>query len=353
MSERPSDHVGRFATLIGDQLGLAFDDVRLAQIAELFEARVASSGGDPELYLEGLTRGLWGQELSIIAPQVTIAETYFFRHAQQFEALRSILIQKWRGNRPPRVLSAGCASGEEAYSLAMLLDELWPERQPSVVAVDINPSILERARQGRYSAWSLRETPPASLSRWFRQQGRNYDVEERIRRSVRFEQANLAGNEPELLAADSFDIIFCRNLLMYFTPENFRKAVSRLSRALAPEGYLFMGSAETLRGVSHDFHLCHSHGAFYYQRKSQRELSEHPPLQEPLASFGRPALALDGASWVEQISQAAARILALSGDPLPRSVSHERPSKKRESPPVRVSLDLSAALDLLHKEQFA
>jgi chemotaxis protein methyltransferase CheR len=350
---RCSDHVARFATLIEQQLGLAFDDVRLGQIAELFEARVTSRGGDPDVYLESLTSEPSGEELSIIARQVTIAETYFFRHAQQFEALRSILIQKWQGQRPPRVLSAGCASGEEAYSLAMLLDEIWPGRQPSVVAADVNPAVLERARAGRYSSWSLRETPPLSLSRWFRQEGRTYLVEEHIRRSVRFVRANFASDEPELLAPDSFDIIFCRNLLMYFTPENFRQAVSRLTRALAPEGYLFMGSAETLRGISHDFHLVHSHGAFYYQRKSQRELRANPARLEPPGSFRAPAAVLDEATWVEQISQAAARILALSADPLPRAEKREKPEKHRARAPARVPLDLSVALDLLHEERFS
>lgn len=352
MSERPSpEHLARFVALIGDHLGLAFDELRAGQLAELLEERVTSRGGEPDVYLERLARGLPLDELSQIARAVTVSETYFFRHGQQFEALRSILIQKWRGQRPPRVLSAGCASGEEAYSLAMLLDELWPERPPSVLAVDVNPAVLERAREGRYSAWSLRETPPHSLARWFRQEGREYRVEERIRCSVRFARANLARDEPELLGPESFDMIFCRNLLMYFTPENYRRAVSRLSRALAPQGYLFMGSAETLRGISHDFHLCHSHGAFYYQRKSARELADAPP-PTPLVALAVPGAALDGAGWVEQISRAAARILALAGEPQPAAPSREGPAAP-DTAAARVPLDLTGALDLLHKEQFS
>jgi len=353
MSERPCpDAVGRFAASIADRLGLAFDDLRLGQLSELLGARLAESGTDVETYLERLDSGAAPDELSLIASHVTIAETYFFRHGQQFDALRSILMQ-WRGAWPPRLLSAGCASGEEAYSLAMLLDEVWPERPANVVAADVNPAVLERARAARYSAWSLRDTSPLRLARWFTQQGRDYHVDERIRRNVRFVQANLAHDEPELLAAGSFDVIFCRNLLMYFTPENYRQAVERLSRALTPEGYLFLGSAETLRGISHDFHLRHAHGAFYYQRKPERELSQPPPRLEPAGAGWQARAAYDGASWVDQISQAAARILALSGDTPRPSVSRERAVKMPDRAPGRVPPDLSLALDLLHKEQFS
>jgi chemotaxis protein methyltransferase CheR len=355
MSERAfPDHVGRFKALLGEQLGLSLEDTRLGELSEVLDARVACHGGDAEAYLEQLERSASPDEVSNIARQVTIGETYFFRHAQQFEALRAILIQRWRGQRAPRVLSAGCASGEEAYSLAMLLEEVCPERQPAVLAADVNPAVLERAREGRYSPWSLRETPAPSLARWFRQQGRDYQVDERIRRSVRFVQANLAHDEPELLAEASFDIIFCRNLLMYFTPENYRQAVRRLSRALAPDGYLFMGSAETLRGISHDFHLRHSHGAFYYQRKTPGELSQRPLSFEPVeSSWNTPASAPNAPSWVDQISQAAARILALTGDPEIRARPADDGSKSRDVAPSRAPFDLSLALDLLHKEQFA
>jgi chemotaxis protein methyltransferase CheR len=353
MSARPfPDHLGRFKALVADQLGLAFEDVRLGQLSEVFDARVAASGGDPDAYLERLDHAPTLDEVSSIARQVTVAETYFFRHGQQFEALRAILISKWRPPRQPRVLSAGCASGEEAYSLAMLLEELYPERAPQVVAVDVNPAVLERARAGRYSQWSLRETPPLSLARWFQQNGRDYYVDERIRRAVRFVQVNLARDEPELLAPASFDIIFCRNMLMYFTPDNFRQAVQRLSRALAPEGHLFMGSAETLRGISHDFHLCHTHGAFYYQRKNERELSQRPPSIEPREDIWHNPVPADAASWVDQITQAAARILALTGDAAPAPVA-ESSGKRAVPAPIRAPLDLSVALDLLHKEQFS
>jgi chemotaxis protein methyltransferase CheR len=363
MSETSShDPVARFRAALSGQLGLAFEDQRLPQLAEVFEERVAAHGGDVEAYLHGLERGATSDELASIARRVTVPETYFFRHSQQFEALRALLIRHFRPSAPPRLLSAGCASGEEAYSLVMALRELWPDREASVVAVDVNPAILERARAGRYSSWSLRETPPPSLSRWFRQEGREFVLDDAIRRSVRFVPANLASDEPrELYAPGSFDIIFCRNVLMYFTPGQFRAAVRRLSRALVAEGHLFLGSAETLRGMSHDFHLRHTHEAFYYQRKSQRELSQPAPPLPSERQWPLPPPEVEAGAWVEEIGRAAARIAALTAEPLaagPLAGGRLAPVPPRATPTAgrahpRARLDLSSALDLLHKEHFS
>jgi chemotaxis protein methyltransferase CheR len=344
-------HLARFRAILASQLGLGFEEERLGYLAEVLGARVASHGGDPTAYLDQLERTPSVDEQSSIAGEVTVAETYFFRHSQQFDALRAILLREYRPSALPRVLSAGCASGEEAYSLVMLMRELWPDREPIVVAADVNPAILERAREARYSPWSLRETPAPALARWFRQEGRAHVVDENIRRAVRFVRANLAGNEPGLLAPGSFDVVFCRNVLMYFTPEQFRAAVRQLARALAPEGYLFMGSAETLRGISQDFHLRHTHGAFYYQRKSEHERSQFPPLVDPVDwRQPPPETGLDPHAWVEEIRRAAARIATLTGEATSRrrAVADAASQAQHRSCP-----DLSLALDLLHKEQFS
>jgi len=366
MSALSHDPLSRFRLTLGRQIGLAFDEQRLGPLSELFEERVAHHGGDADAYLEWLANEASSDELASIVRQVTVPETYFFRHKQQFDALRALLIRNYRAAAPPRVLSAGCASGEEAYSLAITLREIWPDREPKVVAADLNPAILERARAGRYSAWSLRETPELSAQRWFRQQGREYVLDEGIRRSVRFVRANLASDEGELLTADSFDIIFCRNVLMYFTPENFRAAVQRLSRALVPEGHFFMGSAETLRGMSHEFHLCHTHEAFYYRRKSSRELSQSVPPPAPDRSWREPPPDVEQSAWVEEIGRAAARIAALTEEPARQKGNSAQPKGQagtsRARPEsaesalrahARASLDLGPALDLLHKEQFS
>lgn len=345
MSELGIEPLARFRAALGHKLGLAFEEQRLGQLAEVFDERVARRGGDAEAYLEWLASASPGEELASIASRMTVPETYFFRHPQQFEALRALLARHPRSAAPPRVASLGCASGEEAYSLAITLRELWPEREASVVAADVNPAILELARAARYSAWSLRETPPALVQRWFTKQGREYVLDDSIRRAVRFVRANLAADDAELLAPGSLDVIFCRNVLMYFTPESFRAAVRRIALALAPGGHLFLGSAETLRGMTHAFRLCHTHETFYYRLDAPGELGPSAPPGGGGDARELPAEVEPGA-WVAQIERAAARIETLS-----RSTEAETSPERRAG--GRSSADLSAALDLLHKEQFA
>ena len=128
----------------------------------------------------------------------------------------------------------------------------------SIRAVDINPGALERAANARFSAWALRETPPEVQKRWFRPAGRDLVLADEIRSAVTFEQRNLTSDDVELWRPDFYDVIFCRNVIMYFSPEKMRAVIARIAASLAPGGYLFLGHAETLRGLSQDFHLLHT-----------------------------------------------------------------------------------------------
>ena len=107
-------------------------------------------------------------------------------------------------------------------------------------------------------------------------EGRDGVLDDRVRAAVRFEQRNLTEDDVAFWNQPPFDVIFCRNVLMYLTPASAKAVVARLWRALAPGGYLFLGHAETLRGLSSDFHLCHTHGTFYYQRKSEGAVTSRP-----------------------------------------------------------------------------
>jgi chemotaxis protein methyltransferase CheR len=249
------------------------------------------------------------------------------------------------------LLTAGCSSGEEAYSLAIVARESLPDPswRVSIRAVDTNPAMIDKARRARYSAWSLRETPPDIRARWFKAEDKGFLVDEGIRLAVDFEERNLAENHADLWRPQFYDIVFCRNLLMYFTPEHARALVDRIAGALAPGGYLFLGHAETLRGLSQDFHLEHTHGTFYYRRRAARDLGAE------LAAEGRVDLdvsipvgwpAVEGAdSWVEAIGRAAHRIQALT-ETTPNSLI---PSAGRSE---RRAWDLGRSLELLEQERF-
>jgi chemotaxis protein methyltransferase CheR len=269
-----------FRDLIVRRMGLQLDQSKLGLLAEVLEQRLEKSGEPTANYLAQVSDPLAARdELRRIAEALTVPETYFFRHFEQFRALLEVAIprrqqvqlQAATPTQQLRLLSAGCASGEEAYSLAILTaPEALPGWNVTIEAVDINCAMLARAARGRYSQWSLRDAPADLQRRWFSHEGRNVVLDPMVRARVRFTEHNLALDVDQIdpWAPGGFDVIFCRNVIMYFTPDRARRVIERFARALAPGGYLFLGSAESLRGLSDDFDICQSHGTFYYQRRS-------------------------------------------------------------------------------------
>jgi chemotaxis protein methyltransferase CheR len=351
------DEVERFRALVARRLGLHFEEGRVALVAEALSRRAGAAGESRQGYLDRLEAGDSPAETRALAEELTVGETYFFRNAEQFQALsRRALPERVAAraaNRQLRLLSAGCASGEEPYSLAILVREhaLASSWNVSILGVDVNASALERAAAARYSTWSLRETAADRRHRWFRASGREHQLDPSIQKAVRFEERNLAEDAPGLWAPETYDVILCRNVLMYLTPDCARAVVARVTRALAPGGYLFLGHAETLRGLSHDFHLRHTHGSFYYQRKVSADLGTGEATSEatPAWSDDLGAVADDasGSTWIETIRRSAARIeeLAERRDGRPDDLSDH-------SPAARVP-DVGRALELLEKERYA
>lgn len=298
--------VERFRGIVAARLGLQFETSRLSFLADVLRRRLDGRGENPEQYLRKLEGCLYDDEESAaLAQELTIGETYFFRNGEQFRALSEVvlpgLLRQRTDSKSLRILSAGCASGEEAYTLAMVARDAVPDPSWRVLirAVDLNPAALECAAAARYSPWALRETPPDVERRWFSPSGRMLALAPAIRSAVSFERRNLTLDDPELWRPGFYDVIFCRNVIMYFSPETMREVVARMAIALAPGGYLFLGHAETLRGLSDDFHLLHSHDTFYYRRRhaAQESSNEHshvapPPkrlaISEGGAGAGRP-----------------------------------------------------------------
>jgi chemotaxis protein methyltransferase CheR len=340
----------RFRAAIGRRMGLRFEDAKLGFLDEVLQARAKDRGLDRGAYLWALDCEPSPAELSALARVLTVGETYFFRNSAQFQALAEVVLpDRMRIPHIPKVLrllSAGCSSGEEAYSLAIVAHESLrdPSWAISIRAVDLNPAALAKAAQARYSSWSLRETAIDTRAKWFRENGRDVVLDETARAMVGFEQANLAENDPALWRPDTYDVIFCRNVLMYFEPEQMRAAIANIARALAPGGYLFLGHAETLRGVSDAFHLCNTHETFYYQRKDSADensarvipFAPRPPAATP------PAHADIG--WFDDIRLASERVAAL----VPMAPAAEPPAAASDTP-----FDKTRTLALLRQERFA
>ena len=324
-----------FAQAIERRFGHQQDTRRMADLAVLLERRLQAAGvggyGEYRRLLERAGGGEW----AALAPLLTVPETYFFRMPEHFEALAlEALPEVMRRNgerRSLRMLSAGCASGEEPYSLRILLHERFPQLadwRVSIVGADLSEAALERARVGEYNAWSLRATSEARRRANFTAAGKVFKLKPEARAGVEFRRENLL----DLAAAgEPFDVIFCRNVLIYFTEDAIRAAVAGLTRRLAPQGYLFLGPAESLRGVSRQFSLCHRQDTFFYRLKageSEAGAGAAPrgrrAAEKVRAGGGssgeKPARELRAhselareESWFETIGSSSARLSALVG----------------------------------------
>ncbi len=354
----PAD-VERFRAAVEKNIGLQFDDEKLGLLAEVLSRRLESAGGSASGYLDRLEQEPVKQEASALARELTVGETYFFRNVEQFHALTEVVLPELLAAqstaRTLSFLSAGCASGEEPFSLAIAVREQLtdPTWHISIRGVDLNPALLARAARARYSPWALRETTEETRRRWFRDEGREFALDEQIRASAQLDERNLAADDCELWHPAAYDVVFCRNVLMYFTRDAARELVGRITRGLAPGGYLFLGHAETLRGLSTDYHLLHTHGTFYYQRKKVEERWSPAPIVAPSASAALPLVALETVdwttSWIEAVQRVSDRIGALGE----RSEgSGDKASRQGASTDARQTADLSLALELLGNERF-
>lgn len=351
----------RFRASIARCLGLQFEEAKLGFLAEVLHRRLEATRQEADVYLARLDAMAMPHEVVALAQELTVAETYFFRHVEQYRAFADVALPdrlRYAQTAAVRlsVVSMGCASGEEPYSLAITVRDTIPDRADavSILGVDINPVLLERAARGRFSPWVLRDTAPEVQRRWFRADGREFVLDKAVRGSVRFETCNLADEGSELWQPRSHDIVFCRNVLMYFALGGAQALVGRITASLRPGGYLFLGHAETLRGLSNDFHLRHTHGTFYYQRRDRAEPGPALPalmVSRPMPA-GEPAPLADweGANtWIDIIQRASDRIRSLVESPPHAGPGRRASGSGRAKPATEIAL----ALKLLREERFA
>ena len=222
-----------------------------------------------------------------VIEEMTTNETSFFRDRQPFEELRQTLLptllEARRTRHALRIWSAASSTGQEAYSIAMTLLEAIPDIRQwriEIVATDIAEKILARAREGVYSQLEAqRGLPSHLLVKYFQQHSQGFQVKPEIRRMVNFQQLNLFDPFARL---GQFDIVFCRNVLIYFDAAAKTDLLNRIARQLTPDGYLFLGAAETVLGLNTPFDRCRScKGAVYAIQ------SKPTPTFKPLATAMR------------------------------------------------------------------
>jgi len=195
---------------------------------------------------------------------LTINETYFYREEKQLAVLKDYILPNWSGNSF-KIWSAACSTGEEPYSLAIVLSQLGVKGQ--VIGTDINKRVLKVASNGVYNKRSLsfRRIPQQWLSTYFDDHENEYRVIEEIKELVDFKYLNLL-EEQGMKGQQDYDVIFCRNVLIYFDTETIEKVVRHFYHSLKKGGYLFLGHAENISNLNIGFETVSTQGTFYYRK---------------------------------------------------------------------------------------
>jgi chemotaxis protein methyltransferase CheR len=266
--------------------GLVFDDSRRAGLHTTIEMRAAELGCSGMAAYATLVMGPHGDdERQALIDAVTIQETFFFRNGPQMQALRRQILPELiraaaRERRTLTIWSAGCSTGEEPYSIAMLtldvMEDLGLPVPVRIVGTDVSSVAIERAREGRYRGRSLDLAEDQLTERWFVDEGDGLrGVHPDARALVEFELHNLVGDPPPF-DPGTVDLVLCRNVTIYFAKPTTAAVIASFHRTLRPRGVLVLGHAETLWQVSNDFDLVPLGEAFVY-RASQRSSGARPP----------------------------------------------------------------------------
>ena len=258
--ELPAELLEQLSRMIASSTALHFPRERWSDLKRRLEPAAKEFGfHEQKDFLEWLISApLSSGQIEILASHLTIPETYFWREPLVFNALEQHILpelirERQNKDRRLRIWSAGCATGEEPYSLAMALHRALPSRkgwQISILATDLNPRILRLAKAGVYKPWSFRNAP-AWLQRdyFLPKAGGKFELRPEIRKMVSFAYLNLGEDvyPSALNSTTGMDIIFCRNVLMYFMPERARQVIQSLVRCLSDGGWLMVGACELLR----------------------------------------------------------------------------------------------------------
>lgn len=252
-----SSRIALASRVIAKRLGLHYPENKYTDLSSgINHAAVELGFGEKkeEFISRVIDQTLSGKEFDVLAEQLTIGETYFFRDRKILDAFREMIIPaivKERENttRTIRIWSAGCCSGEEPYTLAIILTEIIPDITSwniLILATDINRRFLQKARNGIYTPWSFRETPVEIQHKYFTHSGKQFEISPRIRNMVKFMPLNLVSDPFPTESTDtrSMDVIFCRNVLMYFSSETARKVGAKFYHSLADNGWYITSQVE-------------------------------------------------------------------------------------------------------------
>jgi len=219
------------------------------------------------------------KEFNVLMDLVTTNETSFFRNEPQLlsfgaEVLPQLIKERNEAGGPKsiRIWSAGCSSGEEPYTLAMLMLDKGAQLagwKIEIIASDISEEVLQKARLGEYAGLTLRNTKPEMLAKYFSKQGEVYKIKPEVKQLINFSHLNL-NDERRVAMMNNFDLIFCRNVMIYFSDEVKKRLVRGFYNALKPGGFFYIGHSETLHGISKAFKLVYFKNALVYSKEQTK-----------------------------------------------------------------------------------
>jgi len=277
MSELSGEHFRKLTQQIYLRLGLHFEDKKAYFLQKRVEKRMAALNyTDPQEYVFHLCYAdPDGREMQALANLITTNETYMFREYEQLEAFANCCLpevlsaKQSRGEQSLRIWSAGCSSGEEAYTLAIILQEVFPQAQYwncEIVASDVDENMLAQAARARYWARSVRDVPTSYLEKYLVREDDSYTVRPSTAALVRIEHLNLH-DRMAMRAMRNFDFIFCRNVLIYFDDRSRKTVVDHFYNSLNRGGYIFLGHSESVGRISSAFQLRRVEGHLVYAKE--------------------------------------------------------------------------------------
>lgn len=292
----------RLSGFIADAMGLHFPQERYTDLQRGLAGAAEEFGFDNLAACADwlLSAPLTQAQLHVLAHHLTIGETYFFRDKQTLDVIADRILPELIASRRGReqrlrLWSAGCCTGEEPYSLAILLRQALPDLahwHVTLLATDINPHFLRQAEAGSYGEWSFRGAPPGIKERYFTRNGEGrYAIVPEIKEMVTFAYLNLVDNVYPSLATgtNAMDVIFCRNMLMYFTPAQARKVVGNFHHALLDGGWMLVSPSEASHELFPQFATRNFPGVILFQKSGPRargrQTVELPPPGEVMEDF--------------------------------------------------------------------
>lgn len=267
----------RFREFFYRETGILFGPTKRYFVDKRIAACIDLSGrGDFDRWFADIRRGKDPDGMQVLISRLTVNETYFMRESYQFDALVSTVlpaVQRARPGRAVRILCLPCSTGEEPYSVALTLLERWPALayvDVEIVGADIDHNAVAAARTGAFGARSVQRIPPSTRQRYFEDiGGGSLRISADLRAAVDFRLTNVF-DAAQMKSYRDFDVIFCRNMLIYFDTDSARQVVENLFGALRPGGYLFLGHSESMSRISSVFDPVRLAEGIVYQRPEVR-----------------------------------------------------------------------------------